>query len=95
MTQYKSLIKKLSNSQLINLNSEIKDGTELTLTDFNGENNFPHSFLLTDRQISRFCKAFVNNSSANIKLSKAQLLKMVLLGEFIPYLDMLPSYRTV
>ena len=33
--------------------------------------------LLTDRQISRLRKAFANISSANIKLSKAQLSKIV------------------
>ena len=31
--------------------------------------------MLTDRQVSKICKAFVNNSSANIKLSKTQLCK--------------------
>ena len=43
--------------------------------------------LLTDRQISRLRKAFANISSANIKLSKAQLPKTVqsegLLGRFV------------
>ena len=30
------------------------------------------------------CKAFGNGSSANIKLSKTQLFKMVTLGRFVP-----------
>ena len=41
----------------------------------NDETNFPHRLLLTNTQVSRLCKAFANNSSANIKLSKTQLHK--------------------
>ena len=41
------------------------------------ETNFPHKLLLSDTQILRLCKAFANNSSAHIKLSKTQLSKMV------------------
>ena len=61
----------------------IKKGTEGTLdfsskmiSDFNDETNFPHNLLLTDTQVLKFCKAFANNSSANIKLLKTQLSKM-------------------
>ena len=42
----------------------------------NGETNFQHKLLLTDRQFSRLRTAFANNSSANIKLSKIQLSKI-------------------
>ena len=41
----------------------------------NDKTNFPHRLLLTNTQVSRLCKAFANNSSANIKLSKTQLHK--------------------
>ena len=41
--------------------------------DSNDENNFPHKLLLTNTQVSRLRKAFANNSSADIKLSKTQL----------------------
>ena len=41
-----------------------------------------HKLLLTNAQISRFCKAFGNNSSANIKLSKTNLHKVEKLGGF-------------
>ena len=47
--------------------------------DSNDETNFRHK-LLTNTQVSRFAKAFVNGSSANIKPSKTQLFKMVQLG---------------
>ena len=39
--------------------------------------NFPHALLPTDRQVPRLCKAFANNSSANVNLSKTQLSKTV------------------
>ena len=41
----------------------------------NDENNFPHKSLLTNTEVWRLRKAFANGSSANIKLSKTQLLK--------------------
>ena len=41
------------------------------------ETNFPHKLLLTNRQVSNLCKAFTNHSSADIKLSKTQLSKMI------------------
>ena len=65
------------NSQLSKLKSGIKNGTEVTLNlssnftrKFNNETNFSHQILLTDTQVLKICKAFANNSSANIKLSK-------------------------
>ena len=83
MTQYNTLNVKLSNSQLNKLKSGIKNNTEVSLKissnvigDSNDENNFPRKLLLTNTKVSRFCKAFANNSSANIKLSKTQLHKM-------------------
>ena len=44
--------------------------------DSNDENNFLHKLLLPNTQVSRLCKAFANNSSTNIKLSKTQLHKI-------------------
>ena len=83
MTQCNSLNVKLFNSQLNELKLGIKNGTEVTLkissnivSDSNDENNFPHKFLLTNTQVLRLCKAFANNSSANIKLSKTKLDKI-------------------
>ena len=82
MTRYNSLNVKLSNSQLNKLNSATKNETEAVLrlssnmVDNNGT-NFPHELLLTDRHVSSIRKAFANNSSADIKLSKTQLSKMI------------------
>ena len=41
------------------------------------EANFPHKLLLTDRQVAKIHKTFANNLSANIKLSKTQLSKII------------------
>ena len=83
MTQYNTLNIKLSNSQLNKLKYAIKNGTKITLNvssnivgDSNDENNFPHKLLLNNTQDLKFCKAFANNSSANIKISKTQLHKI-------------------
>ena len=75
------------NSQLNKLKSGTKNGTEVTLNlssnaigDSNDETNFPHKLLLTNTQVSRIHKFFANGSSADIKISKTQLSKMVQLG---------------
>ena len=46
--------------------------------DSNDENNFLQKFLLTNTQFSKLRKAFANNSSANIKLSKTQFFDRLL-----------------
>ena len=70
--------------QLNKLKSAIKNGTKVTsnpslntVGDSNDKNNFPHKLLLTNTQVSKLCKAFENNSSGNIQLSKTQLHKIV------------------
>ena len=88
MTQYNSLNVKLSNSQLNKLTSDIKDETEIVLrlsSNMIGDNeaNFPHQLLLTNTQVSNLRKAFANNSSADIKLSKTQLSKIIQSGGFL------------
>ena len=88
MTQYNSLYLKLSNSQLNNFKSAIKNKTEEVLRlSFNmiveNETNFPHKLLLIDRQVSNLRKAFTNHSSTNIKLSKTQFSKVIQSGGFL------------
>ena len=87
---YNSLNVKLSNLQLNKLKSGTKNGNEVTLNlslnvtgDSKDETNFPHKLLLTGRQGSRLSKAFTNNSSANIKLSKSKLSDIVQSGGFL------------
>ena len=88
MTQYNSLNVKLSNSQFNKFKSAIKNENEIVLrlsSNMIGDNetNFPHKLLLTNRQVSNLHKAFANHLLADIKLSKAQLSKMIQSGCFL------------
>ena len=88
MTQYNSLNVKLSNSQINKFKSAIKNETEVVLrlsSNMIGDNevSFPPHLLLANTQVSNLRKAFANNSSANIKLSKTQLSKMKQSGGFL------------
>ena len=90
MTQYNSLNVKLSNSELNELKSAIKNKSELVLRlysniigDSNAESNFPHQLLLINKQVLNIRKAFANNASADIKFPKTQLSKMIQLGGFL------------
>ena len=83
MAPYNTLNVKLSNSQLNNLKSAIKNGTVVTLNlssnimnDSNDKNNRLHKLLLTNTQYARLCKAFANKYLANIKITKTQLHKI-------------------
>ena len=87
MTQDNSLNLKLSNSQLNNLKSAIKNETEVVLRlsssiigNSDDETNFPYELLLTDRQVANLCKPFGNNSSTDVTLSKTRLSKMIKSG---------------
>ena len=46
-------------------------------------NNLPHELLLTERQKRKLRNAFNNNTSADIKLSKAQITKIIQSGGFL------------
>ena len=90
MTQYNGLNVKLSTSQLNKLKSAIKNENDIVIRlslniigDSNDKGNFPHELLLTNRQVSSIRKAFANNSSVDIKFSKAQLSKMIQSGGFL------------
>ena len=88
MAQYNSLNAKLSNSQLNKLKSARKNESEVVLilsSNMIGDNetNFHHKLLLTNRQVASLRKTFANFLSVNIKLSKAQLSKMIQSGGFL------------
>ena len=53
------------------------------ISNSNYETNFPQKLLLTDKHVSVLHGAFVNNTLANIKLSKTQLSKIVETGELL------------
>ena len=86
MTKYNSLNVKLSNSKLNKLKAATKNETEVVLrlsSNMIGDNetNFPHKLLLTNRQVASLGKA--NYLSADIKLSKTQLSKMIQSGRIL------------
>ena len=83
----------MSNSQLNKLKSGIKNDTKVTLKlssnvigNSNDKKSFPHKLLLTNKKSSKLCKAFANNSSANMKSSNTQLHKI---GQSRGFLDRL------
>ena len=88
MTQYNSLNRKLSNSQLNKLKSAIENETEVVLrlsSNMIGddETNFPCKLLLTNRQLANLRKAFADKSSNDIKLLKTQISRMIQSGGFL------------
>ena len=88
MIQCNSLNVKVSSSQLNKSKSAIKNESEVVLRlslNMIGDNetNFPCQLLLTNRQVANLRKCFANNSSADIKLSKTQLSKLIQSGGFL------------
>ena len=77
---------KLSDTQLRKLKTAVKDKTGTTLgislKMFDG-NDLPHELLLTTRQKTKLRNAFNNNMSTDLKLSKAQISKIIQSGEFL------------
>ena len=86
MVEYNKVNVKLSNTQLKKLKTAAKNKTGTTLSInskmFNG-NNFPHELLLTTRQKTKLRNAFNNNMSTDLKLSKAQISKIIQSGGFV------------
>ena len=60
----------------------------INLKIFNG-NNLPHELLLTTRQKTKVRNAFNNNMSTDLKLSKAQISKIIQSGGFLGSLSKL------
>ena len=56
---------------------------KLVIGNCDDETNFPHKLLLNSRQVANLRKAFANYTSTDIKLSKAQLSKMIQPGGFL------------
>ena len=86
MVEYNKLNVKLSNTQLKKLKTAVKNKTvttlRISLKVFNG-NNLPHELLLTTRQKTKVRNAFNNNMSTDLKLSKAQISKIIQSGGFL------------
>ena len=86
MVEFNTVNVKLSNLQLNKLKSAAKNkqGTTLRIGAkmFNG-NNLPHELLLTTRQITKLRNNIENNLQTDIKLSKAQIFKLIQSGGFL------------
>ena len=79
MVEYNTVNDKLSNSHLNKLKSAVKNrqGTSLRINArMLSANNLPHELLLTKRQTTKLRNAIENNTSTDIKLSKAQISKI-------------------
>ena len=86
MVEYTKVNVKLSDSQIKKLKDAVKDNIRTTLRInlkmFDG-NDLPHELLLTTRQKTKLRNAFDNNTSADIKLSKAQINEIIQSGGFL------------
>ena len=86
MVSYTKVNVKLSDSQIKKLKGAVSNniGTTLriSLKIFNG-NNLPHELLLITRQKTKIRNAFNNNRSTDLKLSKAQINKIIQSGGFL------------
>ena len=86
MVEYSKVNVKLSDMQLKKLKTAVENKTGTTLRMnlkmFNG-NDLLHELLLTARQKTKLRNSFNNNMSNDLKLSKAQISKIIQLGGFL------------
>ena len=79
MVKYTKVNVRLSDSPLKKLKDAVSNNTgttlRISLKVFNGK-NLPHDLLLTTRQKAKI-NAFNNNRSIDLKLSKAQINKII------------------
>ena len=86
MVEYNIINAKLSDSQLNKSKSAVKkkQGTTLRMSAIKfKENNLPHELLLTTWQITKLKNAIENNMATDIKLSKAQISRVIQSGGFL------------
>ena len=77
---------KLTDTQLKKLKTAVKNKTGTTLRmslKMLTGNDLPHKLLLTTRQKTKLRNAFNNNISTDLKLSKAQISKVIQSGGFL------------
>ena len=83
MVEYSKIDCNLTNIQLNKLKKAVKsnEGTTLRLgiKNFN-KDELPHELLLTSRQNTKLRNAINNNLATDIKLSKAQIKKLIRSG---------------
>ena len=85
MVEYTKANDKLSDSEIKKLKDAVKNNTgttlRISLKMFNG-NNLSHELFLTTRQKTEIRNIFNNNMSTDLKLSKAQINKIIQSGRF-------------
>ena len=86
MVEYSEINCKLTNVQLNKLKTAVKSNEGATLRlgikNFNKDEH-PHELLLTTRQNAKLRNAINNNLTTDIKLSKAQIKKLIQSGGFL------------
>ena len=86
MVEYSKVNVKLSDTQLKKLKTAVKNKTgttlRISLKMFNG-NDMPHELLLATKQQTKLRNVFNNNMPTDLKLSKAQLSKIIQSGGFL------------
>ena len=86
MVEYSKINFKLTNAQLNKLKKVVKSNERTTLRlgikNFNKDET-PHELLLTTRQNTKLRNAINNNSAFDIKLSKAQIKKLIQSGGYL------------
>ena len=84
MVEYRKVNVKLSDTRLKKLKTAVKNKTGKTLSlEMLDGNDLPHELLLTTRQKTKLRNTFNNNMSNDLKLSKAQISKVIQSGEFL------------
>ena len=86
MVEYSKVNVELSDTQLKKLKTAVENKTGTTLRKslkMFAENDLPHQFLLTTSQKTKLKNAFNNNMSTDLKLSKAQISKIIQSGGFL------------
>ena len=86
MVEYTKIDYELTNVQLNKFKKAVKSNEEATLRlgikNFNND-ELPHELLLTTRQNTKLRNAINNNLATDIKLSKAQIKKLIQSGGFL------------
>ena len=86
MVEYSKVNVKLSDTQLKKLKTAVKNKTETTLRmslKMLDGSYLPHELLLTTKQKAKLQNAFDNNTSTDLKLSKAQVSKIIQFEAFL------------
>ena len=83
MVAYNKIDTKLSDLRLSKLKTAVKnnEGTTLRISNKNfNKDELPHELFLTQQQITKLRNKIENNMSADIKLTKSQIKKIIMSG---------------